>query len=94
MNAWTQQLAGIAKAAAQRDKYAGLSKQKKLAAEKLDLVERVISEGCTSAAQIANETGISHGSIHSYLRVLETTGRIESKVGRNRIKAFSVVTGG
>lgn len=92
MNAWTQQLAGLAKVVEKRDKYSGLSNQKKLAAEKLDLVERAIEDGFSMAADIASETGINHGSIHSYLRVLENAGRIESKVVKNRVKEFSVAS--
>lgn len=91
MNAWTQQLAGLAKVVEKRDKYSGLSNQKKLAAEKLDLVERKISDGFSMASEISEETGISPGSIHSYLKVLEDQGRITSRVVKNRVKEFSVV---
>lgn len=92
MNAWTQQLAGIARAAAKKDRYSGMSNQKRLAAEKLDLIERTIAEGFSLAVDISRETGINHGSIRSYLRVLENAGRIQSTVGKRLTKKFTVTS--
>jgi hypothetical protein len=93
VNAWTQQLSSLSRCAAERDKYSGLPTQKRLAQEKLDMVERVIAEGHQKAAMIAHETGISFGSINSYLRVLEQAGRIKATSGRNRIKTYEVTNG-
>jgi hypothetical protein len=54
------------------------------------MVERVVADGYQKAALIASETGISFGSINSYLRRLEEMGRIRATSGRNRVKTYEV----